>query len=289
MLISSQDLLHRLNNPDVKIFDCTINIHPNPDGSETISGALDAFRKQHIPGAGFIDLTHGFSDPHAAYPLMAPSPELFQQSLRNLGLKHSDMVVVYSSGNPWWATRLWWLFNIHGLKNIHVLDGGLRNWLQLGLPIETGDPIEKTTEGTITTLSRLAATVTADEILNRLDDPSLCLINALSKDRFSGKTIVHGGRPGHIPGSRNLPASSLIDPQTHRFLDTAEIEVILRQYGLLDDGRDAVIYCGGGISATLILYALELIGARTGKLYDASLYEWGHRPDLPMTAETQAL
>ena len=46
-----------------------------------------------------------------------------------------------------------------------------------------------------------------------------------------------------------------------------------------------IAYCGGGISATVYLFALSLIGRQDGRLYDGSLTAWSADPALPLTVE----
>jgi rhodanese-related sulfurtransferase len=65
------------------------------------------------------------------------------------------------------------------------------------------------------------AMITREEILARLNDPSLLLVNVMPKETFAD---------GHIPRSLNLPLS--------------EIETKARQL-FPDIGRELVIYCGG--------------------------------------------
>jgi thiosulfate/3-mercaptopyruvate sulfurtransferase len=42
-----------------------------------------------------------------------------------------------------------------------------------------------------------------------------------------------------------------------------------------------IAYCGGGISATVDMFALYLLG-RDARLYDGSLTEWSADPDRPL-------
>jgi rhodanese-related sulfurtransferase len=65
------------------------------------------------------------------------------------------------------------------------------------------------------------AVITREEILARLNDPSLLLVNVMPKETFAD---------GHIPRSLNLPLS--------------EVEAKARQL-FTDIGRELVIYCGG--------------------------------------------
>jgi rhodanese-related sulfurtransferase len=65
------------------------------------------------------------------------------------------------------------------------------------------------------------AMISREEILARLNDPSLLLVNVMPKETFE---------EGHIPRSINLPL--------------ADIETKTRQL-FPDVGRELVIYCGG--------------------------------------------
>ena len=47
-------------------------------------------------------------------------------------------------------------------------------------------------------------------------------------------------------------------------------------------GQAAIAYCGGGISATVDLFALWLTGRADARLYDGSLTEWSADPTLPL-------
>jgi rhodanese-related sulfurtransferase len=65
------------------------------------------------------------------------------------------------------------------------------------------------------------AVISREEILARINDPSLLLVNVMPKEAFE---------EGHIPRSINLPL--------------AEIETKARQV-FPEIGRELVIYCGG--------------------------------------------
>jgi thiosulfate/3-mercaptopyruvate sulfurtransferase len=48
------------------------------------------------------------------------------------------------------------------------------------------------------------------------------------------------------------------------------------------DGDRTVVYCGGGISATVDVFALAVLGRDDVQLYDGSLTEWTADPALPV-------
>jgi thiosulfate/3-mercaptopyruvate sulfurtransferase len=53
-------------------------------------------------------------------------------------------------------------------------------------------------------------------------------------------------------------------------------------FGAVDLRRPIVTTCGSGISAAILMLALDEIGADSVALYDGSWTEWGGRPDAPV-------
>jgi len=104
-----------------------------------------------------------------------------------------------------------------------------------------------------------------------------CLLNALAPDVFRGETNRYG-RAGRIPGSVNVYAKDLVDPETGRLLAPDQLR---ERLGGMGDQR-VVAYCGAGISATLDAFALSLLGAKDVAVYDGSMSEWVADPSLPL-------
>ena len=46
--------------------------------------------------------------------------------------------------------------------------------------------------------------------------------------------------------------------------------------------KEIITYCGGGIAATSVALALDMLGHKNVKVYDASLTEWAADETLPM-------
>lgn len=80
-------------------------------------------------------------------------------------------------------------------------------------------------------------------------------------------------RPGRIPGSVNVPAASLINPDTYTFVSMKKAQVKFHAAGV-DQSKRIIAYCGGGISATIDLFLLYQFGHKHLALYDASMSEW---------------
>ena len=206
-LVSTNWLLNHINDPGIKILDGSTTLVPKPDYSlYTVVPAIDNFKKGHIPNAQFIDIDHELSTPNELCHFMLPSGEKFSSKMGELGIDERTMVVVYSTTDHWWATRLWWTFKVFGHENIVVLDGGYQKWSSEGLPTVVGESTQVSSAKY--PVKKLDKSMIADKeaILNHLHKSTPCLINALRPEQHNGTGGVNYGRKGHIIKSINLPA-----------------------------------------------------------------------------------
>ena len=105
-------------------------------------------------------------------------------------------------------------------------------------------------------------------------------LNALTADIHQGDDARYG-RPGHIPGSVNVPAASLQDSKSLKINKPDKVARAFVDAGV--DSRIAVIvYCGGGVAATLNAFLLYQLGYNNVAVYDNSMSEWANDPDLPI-------
>ncbi|HEX5327447.1 MAG TPA: sulfurtransferase [Acetobacteraceae bacterium] len=278
-LVQTYWLAEHLNDPQVRVFDCTTHLIPDPKITyQVVAGRAD-FEKAHIPGAQFIDLQADLSDNSHRFRFMLPMADAFAAAMQRFGVSNVTRVVLYSTANVWWATRVWWLFRVFGHDNAAVLNGGFQKWQRENRPVETG-PAKSRPPGRFTVRETRHLMVGKDEVRAAIGDAATCTINALAPQQHTGSGGNSYGRPGRIAGSVNVPAAHLLDPASNTFLPADELRARFAASGAMD--KRVITYCGGGIAASADALALVMLGHPDVRLYDASLSEWATDPSLPM-------
>jgi len=278
-LVETEALERQISDPGLRILDCTTNLVPDPKITyQVVPGRAD-FEKGHIPGAQFVDVQGDLSDKTHPLRFMLPSGEAFTAAMSRFGVGEGTRVVLYSTANPWWATRVWWMLRVFGFDDAAVLNGGWQQWSREHRPVETG-PAKPRPPGKFVAREQRPLMVGKEEVLQAIGNPAACTINALLPEQHAGTGGNTYGRPGRIKGSVNLPAAHLIDPNTNEFLPPAELRKRFAAIGALD--KQVITYCGGGIAASADALALVMLGHPEVRLYDASMSEWATDPSLPM-------
>jgi thiosulfate/3-mercaptopyruvate sulfurtransferase len=239
-----------------------------------------SFEAGHIPGADFLDLQGEFSDPNTTLRFMMPAVAQLEAAFGGHGIGANSRVVLYSIGTAMWATRFWWMLHSLGFENVSVLDGGLDKWKAESRATETG-PAKGYPPATFTAKPQRGYFVDKHQVLAACGERNTVVVNALSPQLHKGLEPSRYGRPGHIPGSVNVSAATLFDPETKAFVPLAEAEAIFAAQGIAKDKR-VVAYCGGGISATIDLFLLHRLGYDHLSLYDGSMGEWAKDASLPI-------
>jgi thiosulfate/3-mercaptopyruvate sulfurtransferase len=282
-LISTAELAGILDRPDLRLFDSTTYLEYQPEGSGIPYIAVPGrhtFEAAHIPGADFLDLQGEFSEQNIELHFMMPATAQLEAAFGRHGIAANSRVVLYSIGSAMWATRFWWMLRSLGFANVTVLDGGLDKWKAEGRAAETG-PAKGYPPATFTAKPQAGYFVDKHETLKASTDRNTVVVNALNPQLHKGLEPSRYGRPGRIPGSVNVSAATLFDPQTKTFVPLAEAEAKFAAQGIAKDKR-VVAYCGGGISATIDLFLLHRLGYDNLSLYDGSMGEWAKDAALPI-------
>ena len=100
------------------------------------------------------------------------------------------------------------------------------------------------------------------------------IADARSAGRFAGTEPEPraGLRAGHIPGSSNVPISSLLNDGALK--DKDDLAAAFAAGGI-DISRPVITSCGSGVTACGLAFALAILGNEKTFVYDGSWSEWG--------------
>lgn len=277
-LVSTDWLATHLKDPDLRILDASWYM---PGSGRDPRAEYEA---AHIPGARFFDIDD-VSDARSELPHMVPPVEKFMSRMRALGVGDGHQVVVYDGAGLFSAARVWWLFKLMGQPDVAVLDGGFPKWQAEGRETEDMPPIIRDRHMTVRRQNQMVKDVTQVSAAAKLKDTEI--LDARAPERFRGEVEEPrpGLRAGHIPGSKNVPFTALLDGDgTLKSPDA--LRGVFEAAGV-DLSRPAITSCGSGVTAAILNLALTRVGKDDHSLYDGSWSEWGQFPTLPVaTGET---
>ncbi|HET6818620.1 MAG TPA: sulfurtransferase [Mycobacteriales bacterium] len=274
-LVSAPWLAENLDGPGLRVFDATLLVRRRLFVPTVRTGHRE-WRRAHIPGSSFASL-FALSDPtKSRRSITFPSAEHFAAVIGALGVATDSRVVIYDRRDNMWAARLWWMLRAFGLDDAAVLDGGWSAWQRGGYPVCT-QPCSYP-PATFAPTPRRGLVVGKREVLNAIDDPDVCLVNALGRRQHRGEVNEYGRR-GHIPGSRNVTAWEVLDRETHCYRPLPELR---GKVGTILDAPRVITYCGAGAAAASIAHVLTRLGHTNVAVYDGGLLEWCADRDLPL-------
>lgn len=237
-----------------------------------------AFDAGHIPGALWID--------HASWEKGfggAKDAAAWTKRIGDLGFLRESRIVLYDDNLTKDAARIWWILRFWGVRNAALLNGGWKSWVQGSHPQESKS--RKATPSSFKAIADPDRLATKDLLLQSLKSGSLQIVDARSEKEFCGDEKLKNKRAGAIPGARNLEWDDLLDPKTGKFLPAVEIHKLLEGAGISLD-RPTATHCQGGGRASVMAFALELMGAREVRNYYSSWAEWGNDPNTPIVPGT---
>lgn len=279
LLVDAAWLAEHREDEGLRIVDATTFLEqPEGDGYYTVSSGRQAYEREHIPGAVFADLLTEFADTDAPGHFTALDSDTFAERMGALGVGDGSHVVIYDQGINMWATRLWWNLRLEGFDSVSVLDGGLPAWKDAGQPVASGS--ESLPAARFTAHRRPELYADRDRVLAAIEDDSQLLINVLDEDTFTGRRLTYD-RAGHIPSSVNVPFQGALTPES-RLVSVEDARELFAESGALDDSRQPITYCGGGIAATLMAFELARLGRDDVAVYDGSMTEWAADESLPL-------
>lgn len=234
------------------------------------------YRRGHIPGAVYLsvdDVRIKVPAGGSRLPTEAEAARLFG----DLGIGLDTHVVIYDDSGDLDAARLFFTLDVFGHRAVSLLDGGIQAWRRAKRPETTIVPSVARTDYRPARVGERVAS--AEWVRDRLNDPSVALLDARSADEYIGKD-VRARRGGHIPGAINIEwRENLRADGTFKSVD--ELRAMYAAQAVTPD-KTVVTYCQTHHRAAHTYFVLRLLGYPRLVGYDRSWSEWGNRDDLPL-------
>jgi thiosulfate/3-mercaptopyruvate sulfurtransferase len=242
-----------------------------------------AYEQSHLRGAVGWNWTSQLADGvRRDIATRADLSELLSQS----GIGPDTTIVLYGDNNNWFAAWAYWQLKLFGLRDVRILNGGRKYWLDNGLPVTTDVPSYEPT-GFQLGEPDFSLRAFRDDILPRLGDPSLSLVDVRSPAEFNGEVIAPPGmsetaqRAGHIPGAASIPWAQTVR-EDGTFKSREELAALYEGKGITGD-KDIIAYCRIGERSSHSWFVLhELLGYQRVRNYDGSWTEYGSLVGVPI-------
>lgn len=271
-LVSAEQVAERRGDPRLLVFDCRYEL-ARPEAG------LATYLQSHLVGAVHADLHHDLAGPTSPtsgrHPL--PDSQVFAAWLRRWGVNDDSLLLAYDDATGMWASRFWWMTaKWLGHRHVAVMDGGMRRWLQLGLPTTT-DPAPSRPAGDFAARPDAGAYVDADTTQAAALDPQRRVLDARAAERYRGEVEPIDQVAGHVPGALNHPSSGVVAADGRLLPPAALASAFSRSLGSVSPA-DTITMCGSGVTACHLLLAMEHAGLPGARLYPGSWSEWSRDP-----------
>jgi thiosulfate/3-mercaptopyruvate sulfurtransferase len=292
IVVSTAWLAAHLGDRDLRVVDVRGKVLP-PGSKPRYLAKREDYDANHVPGAVFVDWTRDIIDPVDPVPMQVAGAAAFAAKMAELGIGEETLVVAYDDYDHIFAGRLAWALRYYGHDAVRILDGGWSRWVGEGRTTRAVADAEAgpaSPRRPFVARPRPELRLTADEVAALLVRPrsEVLLIDARPREQYAG-TVSAAKRAGHIPGASNVPYAELLDKTTGTFLPPADLARVFGAAGVdvASLPRQVIVYCNAGVSCTLPLNALRMLGRDDVAVYDGSWNEWGDDDSRPIRAGSE--
>jgi thiosulfate/3-mercaptopyruvate sulfurtransferase len=216
--------------------------------------------------------------------------ERIEKILGAAGLDPKREIVVYGSRGTWMPYFGLYTIRYFGGDNVRVYHEGIEGWTAAGRATSREVPTSVAVALKLEIDPNVATTT--KEVVARLNDPNVQIIDARTPQEFSGEDI-RAIRGGHIPGAVNIPyEQNWVDPETPAKLSRKQVTSnagmslkpvadLKRLYSRFDPNKETIVYCQSGARASETAGVLQELGFTKVKVYDSSWLGYGNTLDAP--------
>ncbi|MEK4357746.1 sulfurtransferase [Paenibacillus sp. FSL M7-1455] len=262
-IVSKPWVLARMYEPDVTIVDCRFELGKPEAGKE-------AYEREHIPGAIYLDLEKDLSSPvreHGGrHPL--PDPEELSRTLAKNGITPETRIIAYDDQGGIYASRLWWQLKYMGHGQAFVMNEGFSAWKAAGYPVTADQPIRVPASYSYTLHPELLASM--EDVRRAAGRDDAIVIDSRDPRRYQGFDETMDPVAGHVPGAKNKFWKLLLDEHGKR-IDVSRLQ---EHYKAFPRDKEIIVYCGSGVSACPNFIGLKEAGYENVKLYAGSWSDW---------------
>jgi len=248
----------------------------------------EAYARGHIAGA--VNIGDAASVLRDANTEDFIAVDRIEKILSAAGLDPNRETIIYGGRGTWQPYFGLYTVQYFSGKNVRVYHERIEGWAAAGhTPSRDASKLPPLT---LKLQVNPEAAVTTKDMIAKLNNPEIQIIDARTPKEFSGEDI-RAIRGGHIPGAVNIPyEQNWVDPETPAKLARKEVSnnagmslkrvADLKQlYSRFDPKKETVVYCQSGARASETAGVLQDLGFTNVKVYDSSWLGYGNTLDAP--------
>ena len=264
-IVTPKWLKENLQNEKLVLVDCRFSLMDKEYGKRS-------YEESHIKGAVRVDVETELSSPvkkHGGrHPL--PNVEELKITFENIGISNDSIVVAYDEGDLSGSARLWWILKYLGHDKVYVLNGGINVFSEIGGETNSVKIEIKKRKFEVNPNENMR--VNMEYVRERLNKENIAIVDCRENIRYLGEFEPVDKKAGHIPGALNYLWMDILNKNEDRL--TIKSKKSLEEYfNKLKDFKEVIIYCGSGITASLVSLALTEADIEH-KLYTGSFSDW---------------